>query len=138
MPNMDVEIASPFEEKVIEYGLAAVNQEIGKSASDRANLAKTIKSTNKQTSNATSRLSKSAEQLWSLYAKYNLDTKTARALNNSIHHDQSLLTRLSYKRQQAIHQYLTQDQFSQFLHGIQRAYKEHASELYGGSGQGGR
>lgn len=71
------------------------------------------------------KLRKDAKQMIESYSKYDLDTAAAKKLIASMHQSQEDLASLSFKRQQALRQILTKDQFERMMGMISQKLREH-------------
>jgi len=67
----------------------------------------------------------SAKQMIDAYSRYDLDTAEVKKLIASIHQSQQDLGSLSFKRQQALRQVLTEGQFKRLMSMVTQKLREH-------------
>ena len=118
-----VAIEPPFEEKVLEDGLEAAIRSQANLTPDQTRRVEQIKRVGQKRRETMDNMRQSVQELTGVYSKFDLDSKAARKLIDSIHRDQMSLMWMAHRRQQAIRAVLGEDQFNQLQQSIEQQFK---------------
>jgi len=120
-PGMAIE--PPFEEKVLEDSLNAAIRSQTSLTPDQTRRVERIRRVGQSRQEAMGSMRQSVQELTAVYSKFDLDSKAARKLVDSIHRDQMSLMWMAHRRQQAIRAVLGEDQFNQLQQSIEQQLK---------------
>lgn len=120
-PAMAIE--PPFEVKVLDDALDAAIRSQGKLTGDQARRVDQINRVGQKRQKVMDSMRQSTQALADVYSKFDLDSKAARKLVDSIHRDQMSLMWMTHRRQQATRAVLSEDQFNQLQQSIEQQLK---------------
>jgi len=131
-PGMAIE--SPFEVKVLDDAVDAAIRSQTNLTPDQTRRVEQIKRVGEKRQKIMDSMRQSVQELTGVYSKFDLDSKAARKLVDSIHRDQMSLMWMAHRRQQAIRAVLGEDQFNQVQQSIEQQLKArpHADHRFKG------